>query len=372
MSSNGDEQRGATPSVVPGERNDSDAPEQTFPEALWDMIEIETKDGIVTADNGGRVIEWTEEGDAFIVRDKSALESTVLPKYFSNKCKFMSFVRKLYRWGFRQVEKSVSGSTIFVHTSFLRSDKGHCNYMRSVVKKQSAQTVIRSTERNNINGTMPQYGQMMDPYAALMMQQQMGVMNNPMMSMSNQVGFSTISNGSSVPNNSSGSIPPILASLLPKGNVTSMDMFEAGLRLEKVEKEERQNQTQRLMDMLKNHNASDDDISGGISNYRETTSIEAGPQHQMPSSISGGMTSLMQAIGNNHGQQQQSNSFSCTQGISNFQAMNEMNNIPLVMMQEGLNNYPRMMNNMQQVSQNFPTSAGDWESKRDEWPRFAG
>ena len=44
-----------------------------------------------------RVLEWPPEGKSFTIRDKAKLEREVLPKYFTVKCKFMSFVRKLYR-----------------------------------------------------------------------------------------------------------------------------------------------------------------------------------------------------------------------------------------------------------------------------------
>jgi hypothetical protein len=68
----------------------------TFPTQLMDLIEKETVDDSAAVIEGQKVIEWLPKGDKFIIRDKLTLESCVLPKYF-NKCKFMSFVRKLYR-----------------------------------------------------------------------------------------------------------------------------------------------------------------------------------------------------------------------------------------------------------------------------------
>ena len=61
----------------------------TFPQQLWDAIEQET-----TLEGG--VLEWLPAGDSFIIRDKALFESEVLTKYF-NRCKFLSFTRKLYR-----------------------------------------------------------------------------------------------------------------------------------------------------------------------------------------------------------------------------------------------------------------------------------
>mmetsp|Transcript_18495 Transcript_18495/g.38882 ORF Transcript_18495/g.38882 Transcript_18495/m.38882 type:complete len:375 (-) Transcript_18495:124-1248(-) len=112
--------------------------EATFPQQLMDAIEQETKDGGATI-NGLKVVEWLPSGDAFVIRDKKSFERVVLPRYFSAKCKFMSFVRKLYRWGFRQVEKDRQGIMVFMHINFIRGDKQRCLKMRSIVKKQHAQ-----------------------------------------------------------------------------------------------------------------------------------------------------------------------------------------------------------------------------------------
>ena len=68
-----------------------------FPEIMMDVLEKETsEDGEVTA-NGEKVFEWLPLGKAFVVRDKEKFQDIVIPKYFGNKCKFLSFTRKLYR-----------------------------------------------------------------------------------------------------------------------------------------------------------------------------------------------------------------------------------------------------------------------------------
>ena len=80
-------------------------PEATFPQQLMDLIESETTSPetatrTTKASGDGTsqlVIEWEPNGEAFVIRDKALLEREVLPRYFSAKCKFMSFVRKLYR-----------------------------------------------------------------------------------------------------------------------------------------------------------------------------------------------------------------------------------------------------------------------------------
>ncbi len=78
-------------------QSQSQQQETTFPQHLMDLIESETTDDNAVTVNDQKAIEWLSNGDKFIIRDKVALESRVLPKYFNNKCKFMSFVRKLYR-----------------------------------------------------------------------------------------------------------------------------------------------------------------------------------------------------------------------------------------------------------------------------------
>ena len=86
------------PPVAPTPEEEKEEIEATFPQQLMDVIEHETKNGALTT-SGERVIEWlpTAENDQFIIRDKKIFEKQLLPKYFNAKCKFMSFIRKLYR-----------------------------------------------------------------------------------------------------------------------------------------------------------------------------------------------------------------------------------------------------------------------------------
>ena len=79
-------------------QSQSQPQEATFPQQLMDLIESETTDDNAVIIRGQKAIEWLSTGDKFIIRDKKAIESLVLPKYFKTKSiKFMSFVRKLYR-----------------------------------------------------------------------------------------------------------------------------------------------------------------------------------------------------------------------------------------------------------------------------------
>ncbi len=69
----------------------------TFPLQLMDLIEKESTDDNAVTFDGQKVVEWISSGEKFIIRNTCLMESSVLPKYFNNKSKFMSFVRKLYR-----------------------------------------------------------------------------------------------------------------------------------------------------------------------------------------------------------------------------------------------------------------------------------
>ena len=69
--------------------------EVTFPQKLMEVIEKEARDG--TKVDGEPVLDWGEEGKSFLIRDKAMFERRVLPRHFTAPCKFMSFVRKLYR-----------------------------------------------------------------------------------------------------------------------------------------------------------------------------------------------------------------------------------------------------------------------------------
>ena len=69
-------------------RSLSQAQEATFPQQLMDLIESETTDDNAVIIRGQKAIEWLSTGDKFIIRDKKALESHVLPKYFKHETKF--------------------------------------------------------------------------------------------------------------------------------------------------------------------------------------------------------------------------------------------------------------------------------------------
>eukprot|EP00580_Thalassiosira_gravida_P001443 CAMPEP_0201598712 /NCGR_PEP_ID=MMETSP0492-20130828/432_1 /ASSEMBLY_ACC=CAM_ASM_000837 /TAXON_ID=420259 /ORGANISM="Thalassiosira gravida, Strain GMp14c1" /LENGTH=361 /DNA_ID=CAMNT_0048061165 /DNA_START=66 /DNA_END=1151 /DNA_ORIENTATION=- len=229
-------------------------PDTTFPQQLMDVIEQETKEGTIV--NGERVLEWLPMGDAFVIRDKASLEKKVLPMHFNVKCKFASFVRKLYRWGFRQVEKELHGIMIFMHPYFFRGDKRRCLNMRSIVKKPQARAFTTNLFTDRLpdidvnvlqafgsHSTQPNvhFGMKMaarQVYPSL----DQGGFNSQIhpglkqgMDYSSGLGeSSTIFTPNRLPHDSMG--------------LTSTEMFEAGLQLRKME--QRRERQMQLMDML--------------------------------------------------------------------------------------------------------------------------
>eukprot|EP00584_Thalassiosira_punctigera_P005023 CAMPEP_0172534668 /NCGR_PEP_ID=MMETSP1067-20121228/6946_1 /TAXON_ID=265564 ORGANISM="Thalassiosira punctigera, Strain Tpunct2005C2" /NCGR_SAMPLE_ID=MMETSP1067 /ASSEMBLY_ACC=CAM_ASM_000444 /LENGTH=390 /DNA_ID=CAMNT_0013319483 /DNA_START=262 /DNA_END=1434 /DNA_ORIENTATION=+ len=250
--------------------------EATFPQQLMDVIEGESKEGGAMV-NGERVLEWLPSGDSFIIRDKAAFEKRVLPRYFNAKCKFMSFVRKLYRWGFRQVEKSSPGIMTFTHPNFHRGDKQRCMKMRSIVKKQTAHPVqpLRLAGMG-VDPRLQAFG-LAGTYEAMM--GQAGLMGNAAAlaaaqhSLAHQVprqmyppsfnqgvvgdglmnSMNTMNHGGCVGLGGPASMFSSVSSQYPRagamGGMTSTDMFEAGLRLEEMEQRQQQRQMQ-MMGML--------------------------------------------------------------------------------------------------------------------------
>jgi hypothetical protein len=76
------------------ERKQAATRSTTFPQHLMDVIEYESQY------DKPNILDWVNGGGAFLIRDKVAFERSVLPQFFNrgrNKCKFMSFVRKIYR-----------------------------------------------------------------------------------------------------------------------------------------------------------------------------------------------------------------------------------------------------------------------------------
>ncbi len=106
--------------------------------------------------SNSETIQWTDKGNAFIVKNKDKFESEILPKYFKHK-KFSSFVRQLNMYDFHKIRKERE-IPIFKHKYF----KEGCVDLLAKIKRKSGDDVMAqdgSDEQGMIgqqgnNGTM--------------------------------------------------------------------------------------------------------------------------------------------------------------------------------------------------------------------------
>jgi hypothetical protein len=79
-------------------------------------------------------VAWIPDGKSFVIRSKEKLVSDLLPQFF-RQGKFSSFTRKLYRWGFRQVNMQRDRqpqAMYFGNEYFQRDNKALLTNMRSI------------------------------------------------------------------------------------------------------------------------------------------------------------------------------------------------------------------------------------------------
>jgi HSF-type DNA-binding len=78
-------------------------------------------------------VTWLEDGKSFVINDPDTFARQVVPKYFK-QTKFSSFTRKLYRWGFRQVNRGIGPDDpiIFGNEYFQRDNAEMMAKMRSI------------------------------------------------------------------------------------------------------------------------------------------------------------------------------------------------------------------------------------------------
>lgn len=106
-------------------------------------------------------IAWALEGRAFVISDREELVSTWLPRFFRHG-KFQSFTRKLYRWGFRQVNlpRELSRETdrelVFASPHFQRDQRNLMTFMKSVTaegirRRQRQQQRVPTVQDTTVN-----------------------------------------------------------------------------------------------------------------------------------------------------------------------------------------------------------------------------
>lgn len=104
-------------------------------------------------------LAWGAEGQSFVIRHGDELERKIIPM-ISCPAKFSSFLRKLYRWGFRQVvdrsnersdKSSKNREKVFMHPYFQRDNKALMDRMKSITaegtrKELATQSFVQHQE----------------------------------------------------------------------------------------------------------------------------------------------------------------------------------------------------------------------------------
>jgi len=102
----------------------------TFPEKMMNLMKYVEERNKTDKDF---CISWLPEGKAFVIYNIKEFTSSVVPKFFKAS-KFCSFTRKLYRWGFRQLNRGIGPDEpiIFGNEFFQRDNADLMVNMRSI------------------------------------------------------------------------------------------------------------------------------------------------------------------------------------------------------------------------------------------------
>ncbi|KAK1733122.1 hypothetical protein QTG54_016260 [Skeletonema marinoi] len=65
-------------------------------------------------------VQWSTDGNSFIIMDQTQFESEIIPTYFDNPIIFPSFLNKLSRWGFSRVSSKQTRRLEFCSPTFKR------------------------------------------------------------------------------------------------------------------------------------------------------------------------------------------------------------------------------------------------------------
>mmetsp|Transcript_25796 Transcript_25796/g.51712 ORF Transcript_25796/g.51712 Transcript_25796/m.51712 type:complete len:600 (+) Transcript_25796:316-2115(+) len=105
--------------------------------------------------NDDATVQWSTDGNSFIIIDQAQFEEETIPTYFGNPIVFASFLRKLQRWGFNRVSSRRSGSYEFGSPTFKRMDARST----SASADDAAATTSTNTAGNDGGGASSQVSQ---------------------------------------------------------------------------------------------------------------------------------------------------------------------------------------------------------------------
>eukprot|EP00565_Helicotheca_tamesis_P006102 CAMPEP_0185739990 /NCGR_PEP_ID=MMETSP1171-20130828/36714_1 /TAXON_ID=374046 /ORGANISM="Helicotheca tamensis, Strain CCMP826" /LENGTH=322 /DNA_ID=CAMNT_0028411715 /DNA_START=15 /DNA_END=980 /DNA_ORIENTATION=+ len=116
----------------------------TFPEKLMYILDNE--------DIYGDTASWLPDGRSFTIRNPRRFSEEVLPHFFSRGCRFDSFMRKLYYWGFKKAKSKGQGAEVtFHHKNFCRGSAPSCMHLRTL-QKSYQKKYFKSITANKMNG----------------------------------------------------------------------------------------------------------------------------------------------------------------------------------------------------------------------------
>ena len=115
---------------------------------MMSLMKYATKEG----DPETFCVAWLDDGKSFVIRQPDEFTRKVLPKFFK-ATKFSSFTRKLYRWGFRQVNRGIGPDDpiIFGNDHFQRDNAELMAKMRSTTAAST-----RKQEEDNLHKMLAQ------------------------------------------------------------------------------------------------------------------------------------------------------------------------------------------------------------------------
>lgn len=106
---------------------------------------------VILSQEDDTVVGWTENGDAFEVRDFTKFTEHILPRYFRHR-KYASFQRQLNYFGFKKLTKSRANVCTYVQAHFQR---GKPDALVAIKRKTNSGNRPRSRGNSIEQGMLP-------------------------------------------------------------------------------------------------------------------------------------------------------------------------------------------------------------------------
>lgn len=117
----------------------------TFPEIMMNLMNYATERNKTEKDF---CIAWAPDGKSFVIHNRHEFTSMVIPKFFGASTKFKSFTRKLYQWGFRQLNRGIHTEErlVFGHQHFQRD---HADLLVHMIHhKRATNNYVRKKDKD--------------------------------------------------------------------------------------------------------------------------------------------------------------------------------------------------------------------------------